>query len=228
MRGLEDQVPSLGECPSLGAPSFCTGKLRAIAAEMTSRIQTADLSAADGNLMRGSSSGPSADTAANRLNGKRVPLSDTETTRPGGRTKRRRGDGGATFQVNPSAAMEMQRTSVPCVGPAPVSLGEVSPDSLALIASFLPGEMVVTGLLSVSKSLFELEQVRATVTALCFKTGNRFVSPAAPAKAALFVARFPKLASATSVDCRKLTDAAVVALANHCLLSQVTKHNACV
>ena len=98
----------------------------------------------------------------------------------------------------------MQHTYVPFVGPARanLSLAELSPDLLALIASFLPGEMVATGLLSVSKSLLELEQVQATATALCFKdfrgessdldsveTGDCFVVPAASATAALFVAR---------------------------------------
>eukprot|EP00614_Pseudopedinella_elastica_P000971 CAMPEP_0172602546 /NCGR_PEP_ID=MMETSP1068-20121228/22727_1 /TAXON_ID=35684 /ORGANISM="Pseudopedinella elastica, Strain CCMP716" /LENGTH=130 /DNA_ID=CAMNT_0013403941 /DNA_START=105 /DNA_END=493 /DNA_ORIENTATION=+ len=127
--------------------------------------------------------------------------------------------------------MEAQHTSVSCVeGPAPAaSLAELSPELLALIASCLPGEKVATSMLSVSKSLFELEQVRATVTALCFKdfrgessdldaveTGGCFVVPAASATATLFIARFPKLISANFVGCLNLENAAVVALAGHC------------
>ena len=102
-------------------------------------------------------------------------------------------------RIQPS--MEMHHTFDPCVGPASASLGEFSPYLLTLIASFLPGEVVATGLLNVSKSLLELEEVRATVTALCFKdsrgessdldsveTGDWFVVPAVSATAALFVA----------------------------------------
>ena len=62
----------------------------------------------------------------------------------------------------------MQRASIPCVAPASASPEELSPDLLVLIASFLPGEMIATGLPGASKSILEREQVRATATALCF------------------------------------------------------------
>ena len=89
--------------------------------------------------------------------------------------------------------MEMHLTSVPCVGPTPANLclTKLSYDLLALIAS---------------KSLFELEQVRATTTALSFKdfrgessdpdsveTANFFVVP-------IFSAKAPPLCCAISGD----------------------------
>ena len=122
-----------------------------------------------------------------------------------------------------------KRTSVDYMGANPPSPAELYPDFLDLIAGFLPGGMVATGLLGAIKSLLELEQARATTAALCFKdfrsqspdllsveTDDCFVIPSVSATAALFVARFPKLASANLLGCLNQLGAAVGALAEHC------------
>ena len=68
----------------------------------------------------------------------------------------------------------------PLAGPAPTSLTELSPDLLALIASFLPSEMVATGLLSASRQvLLELEQASYSRSAVLFKMGTKNCESAA-------------------------------------------------
>ena len=109
--------------------------------------------------------------------------------------------------------------------------GRYSPDFLARIASFLPGEMVATGLIGVSKSLTH-EQVRGAVTAPRFEIISRdapgldsnnkddSTAPVAAAVMATIVVRFSKLASANLSGYANLESGwlaeAVVSLAGHC------------
>ena len=64
--------------------------------------------------------------------------------------------------------MEERRPSLSHVDP-PACLADLSPELLALIATFLPGNLVAKGLLSASKFFFEPEQLRSAVTALSFR-----------------------------------------------------------